>query len=115
MVGGELTTGVGATNAKPLDSIPFWLPTVTTTSACDAACCGVTAVSVVEFTKATLPAGAPPMVTVAPAEKFAPTRVTAVPPSVVPVFGVIEVIRGAVDDGSTPDPPQDRQTSEATR
>jgi hypothetical protein len=42
---------------------------------------------VVLLTTATLVAGAPPNVTVAPAAKFIPVIVTAVPPVVEPVFG----------------------------
>jgi hypothetical protein len=42
---------------------------------------------VVLFTITTLVAAAPPNVTVAPAAKFAPVIVTAVPPAVDPLFG----------------------------
>jgi hypothetical protein len=42
---------------------------------------------VVLFTNATFVAAVPPNVTVAPAAKFAPVIVTAVPPAVVPLFG----------------------------
>jgi hypothetical protein len=42
---------------------------------------------VVLFTAATLVAAVPPIVTVAPAAKFVPAIVTAVPPAVVPLFG----------------------------
>jgi hypothetical protein len=42
---------------------------------------------VVLFTTATLVAAVPPKVTVAPAAKFVPVIVTAVPPAVDPLFG----------------------------
>jgi hypothetical protein len=42
---------------------------------------------VVLFTTATLVAAVPPNVTVAPAAKFVPVIVTAVPPAVDPLFG----------------------------
>jgi len=56
---------------------------------------GVVAVIVVLFTTVTPVAGVPPNVTVAPATKFVPVIVTAVPPSVVPLFGVTPVTVGA--------------------
>ena len=48
---------------------------------------GVVAVIVVLFTTTTLVAVAPPNVTVAPAAKFVPVIVTAVPPDVDPLLG----------------------------
>src|SRR5262245_62764326 len=61
IVGGEL-----ATNVKPRARLPLFVPTVTTTSTDPAACCGVTAVSVVSLTNATPVAGVPPTVIDAP-------------------------------------------------
>jgi hypothetical protein len=49
-------------------------------------------------------AGTPPSVTVAPAAKFDPVMVTGVPPTVVPLAGLIAVTRGAVEEGPV-DPP----------
>jgi hypothetical protein len=51
---------------------------------------------VVLFTTTTFVAAAPPNVTVAPAAKFVPVIVTAVPPAVVPLFGVTLVTVGRV-------------------
>ena len=49
---------------------------------------GVVAVIVVLLTTTTFVAAVPPNVTVAPAAKFVPVIVTAVPPAVDPLFGV---------------------------
>ena len=49
---------------------------------------GVVAMTVVLFTTVTLVPAVLPNVTVAPAEKFVPVMVTAVPPAVVPLFGL---------------------------
>lgn len=68
---------------------------VTTTLTAPAAWAGVAAVIVVPFTTATLVADVPPSATVAPDRNPVPTMVTAVPPVVTPVFGVIEVTVGA--------------------
>jgi hypothetical protein len=61
------------------------LETVTVTA--PAPCAGVVAVILVLLTTTTLVAAVPPNVTVAPAAKFVPVIVTAVPPAVEPVFG----------------------------
>jgi hypothetical protein len=61
---------------------------VTVTVTAPALPAGVVAVIVVLFTTPTLVAAAPPNVTVAPAAKFVPVIVTAVPPSVDPLFGL---------------------------
>jgi hypothetical protein len=50
---------------------------------------------VVLFTTAKLVAAVPPNVTVAPAEKFVPVIVTAVPPAVDPLFGLTPLTVGA--------------------
>jgi hypothetical protein len=55
---------------------------------------GVVAVIVVLFTTLTFVAEALPNVTVAPAAKFVPVIVTAVPPLVDPVFGATLVTVG---------------------
>src|SRR4029077_17837065 len=52
-----------------------------------AACAGVVAVICVPLTTTTFVAAVPPNVTVAPAAKFVPVIVTAVPPAVDPLFG----------------------------
>jgi hypothetical protein len=56
---------------------------------------GVVAVMEVLFTTTTLVAAADPNVTNAPGAKFVPVIVTAVPPSVVPLFGDTPVTVGA--------------------
>ena len=61
-----------------------------------AACAGVVAVMVVLFTTTTLVAAVPPNVTVAPAAKFVPVIVTAVPPAVEPPFGTTLLTVGKV-------------------
>jgi hypothetical protein len=53
------------------------------------------AVICVALTTTTLVAAVPPNVTVAPAAKFVPVIVTAVPPAVGPVFGDMLVTVGA--------------------
>lgn len=61
---------------------------------------------VVASTTTTFKATVPPMVTVAPAEKFDPVTVIGVPPTVGPLFGETEEIaRGG--EGSTGLSPQD--------
>jgi hypothetical protein len=67
--------------------LPLCPLTVTVTVAAPALPAGLVAVSVVLFTKLTLVAAVPPNVTVAPAAKFVPVIVTAVPPATGPLFG----------------------------
>jgi hypothetical protein len=57
---------------------------------------GVVAVMVVPFVTTTFVAAAPPNVTVAPAAKFVPVIVTAVPPATGPLFGATLVTVGGV-------------------
>src|SRR5580704_2478324 len=61
-----------------------------------AACAGVVAVMVVPLRTLTPVAGPPPRLTAAPAAKFVPVIVTAVPPVVKPVFGDTLPTVGAV-------------------
>ena len=68
---------------------------VTTTFTAPAACAGVIAVMVVLVVTLTLVAATPPKLTVAPATKFVPLMVTAVPPFVEPEFGLIGAMVGA--------------------
>ena len=68
---------------------------VTTTFTAPAACAGVVAVIEVLFTTVTPVADVPPSLTVAPARNPVPVMVTAVPPAVVPEFGVIALTVGA--------------------
>lgn len=68
---------------------------VTMTFTAPAAWAGVVAVIEVLLTSVTPVAGAPPMLTVTPARKPVPVTVTAVPPLIFPVLGVIEVTVGA--------------------
>jgi hypothetical protein len=70
--------------------------TVTVTVTPPAACAGVVAVIVVLFTTTALVAAVPPNVTVAPAAKFVPVIVTAVPPATGPLFGDTLLTVGAV-------------------
>ena len=67
--------------------LPLCPLTVTVTVAAPALPAGVVAVICVALTTTTLVAAALPNVTVAPAAKFAPVIVTAVPPAVEPLFG----------------------------
>jgi hypothetical protein len=68
---------------------------VTVTVTAPALPAGVVAVIVVLFTTTTFVAAAAPNVTVAPAAKFVPVIVTAVPPAVVPLFGETLLTEGA--------------------
>src|SRR5690242_15755337 len=102
MEGGALVDAAGAVNVYAFGSDAARPLTVTMTSAAPAACWPVWAVIVVGFVTCTLVAATPPMVTVAPAAKLRPTIVTAVPPSVVPLGGAIEVTAGAVSPGVGP-------------
>jgi hypothetical protein len=72
---------------NPFVRLPLWLFTVTVTVTAPALPVGVIAVMVVPFTTTTLVAAVPPNVTVAPAAKFVPVIVTAVPPATGPLFG----------------------------
>ena len=72
---------------NPLVRLPLCPLTVTVTVTAPALPAGVVAVMVVLFTTTTLVAAAPPNVTVAPAAKFVPVIVTAVPPVVDPLLG----------------------------
>jgi hypothetical protein len=68
---------------------------VTITVTAPALPAGVVAVIVVLFTTTTFVADALPNFTVAPAAKFVPVTVTAVPPEVDPLFGLTLVTVGA--------------------
>ena len=80
---------------NPFVRLPLTPLTVTVTVAAPALPAGVVAVMVVLFTTATLVAAVLPNVTVAPAAKFVPVIVTAVPPAVVPLFGETLLTVGA--------------------
>jgi hypothetical protein len=81
----------------PLLKLPLNGPgLVTVTVTAPALPAGVLAVIVVLFVTTTLVAAAAPNITVAPAAKFVPVIVTAVPPAVVPLFGLTLVTVGAV-------------------
>lgn len=69
-----------------LVTVTFWAPTVPG---------GVTHVREVELTKTTEVAGCPPMETEAPATKLVPVTVTAVPPTLGPLVGLMPVTVGA--------------------
>jgi hypothetical protein len=73
---------------KPLARLPLRLPGfVTVTVTGPEAPAGVVAVMDVALATTTLVAAVEPNFTVAPAAKFVPAMVTAVPPAVEPVFG----------------------------
>jgi hypothetical protein len=67
--------------------LPLLPLTVTINVTAPALPAGVVAVMVVLFTTATFVAAVPPKVTVAPAAKFVPVIVTAVPPVAGPLIG----------------------------
>ena len=79
---------------NPLVRLPLCPPTVTVTVTAPALPAGVVAVMAVLLTTTTLVAAAVPNVTVAPAAKFVPVIVTAVPPAVGPLFGDTPVTVG---------------------
>ena len=84
-----LVTVGDATYVYPFAKLPANpLEFVTTTAIAPAFPAGVVAVIVVLLDTATFVAAAPPNVTVAPTAKFVPVMVTAVPPAVVPLFGL---------------------------
>jgi hypothetical protein len=70
-----------------LAKLPLCPFTVTVTVTAPALPAGVVAVICVALTTTTLVAAVAPNVTVAPAAKFVPVIVTAVPPAVDPLFG----------------------------
>jgi hypothetical protein len=73
---------------NPFAKLPLCAPGfVTVTVTAPALPAGVVAVICVPFTTTTFVAAVPPNVTVAPAAKFVPVIVTAVPPPVDPLFG----------------------------
>ena len=75
--------------------LPLWEPRlVTVTVTAPALSAGVVAVMVVLFTTVTLVAALLPKVTVAPAAKLVPVMVTAVPPEVDPLLGLMLVTVG---------------------
>ena len=74
---------------NPFARLPLCPPElVTVTVTAPALPAGTVAVIVVLFTTTTFVAAAAPNVTVAPAKKFVPVIVTAVPPAVGPLFGL---------------------------
>jgi hypothetical protein len=73
---------------NPFAKLPLWAPGfVAVTVTAPALPAGVVAVISVPLTTTTLVAAVPPNAAVAPAAKFAPVIVTAVPPAVDPLFG----------------------------
>src|SRR5207237_7805899 len=94
---GERLETVGPVEAyvNPLASVPLWPSVfVRTTLTGPAACAAVVAVIVVLLTTFTFVAALPPRVTVAPAAKFVPVIVTAVPPVAGPGVGVLPLSGG---------------------
>jgi hypothetical protein len=80
---------------NPLARFPLCPFTVTVTVTPPAACAGVVAVTWVPLTNTTLVAAVPPNVTLAPAAKFVPVIVTAVPPATGPLLGETLLTVGA--------------------
>jgi hypothetical protein len=72
---------------NPVAKLPLRPLTVTVTVTAPALPAGVVAVICVALTTTMLAAAVPPNVTVAPAAKFVPVIVTAVPPAVEPLLG----------------------------
>src|SRR5580704_6841085 len=83
---------------NPFVRLPLCPLTVTVTVTAPALPAGVVAVIVVLFTTTTFVAAVLPTVTVAPATKFVPVIVTAVPPAVVPLFGLTPLTVGTGPD-----------------
>ena len=79
----------------PVKEAPCPSGFVTVTAARPAAWAGVTAVIVVALTTFTLVAELPANITVAPATKLLPLRLTEVPPAVLPDCGLMELNVGA--------------------
>lgn len=75
--------------------LPLCPFTVTVTVTAPVLPAGVVAVMLVLLTTVTLVAAALPKVTVAPAAKFVPVMVTAVPPAAGPLFGLTLLTVGA--------------------
>jgi hypothetical protein len=95
LFGLTLVTVGGARYVNPLAKLPLNpLGFVTATATAPTAPAGVVAVIVVAFVTTTFVAAVPPNVTVAPVAKFVPVIVTAVPPAVVPLFGLTLVTVG---------------------
>jgi hypothetical protein len=88
-----LTVGI-TTYVYPLVKLPLSAPTLVTVTVTTPPPAGVVAVIWVPLTTTTLVAVAPPNVTVVPTAKFVPEIVTAVPPSVEPLFGLMLVTVG---------------------
>jgi hypothetical protein len=80
---------------NPLVRLPLCPLAVTVTVAAPALPAGVVAVIVVAFTTTTFVAAVDPNFTVAPAAKFVPVIVTAVPPAARPLFGATLLTVGA--------------------
>jgi len=93
---GDTLLTVGATAyVKPLLRVPLWLFDVTVIFTGPAAPAGVIAVMDVLLTTVTFVAAAEPNFTVAGDAKFAPVRVTVVPPVVEPTLGETLMTIGA--------------------
>ena len=86
---------VGVVYVNPLASVELCRSgLVTSTLTAPAVCAGVVAVIVVGLLTVTFVAAVPPKLTVAPVEKFDPLIVTAVPPVVGPLSGVMPLTLG---------------------
>ncbi len=99
---GETPVSVDAASryVKALGSVNVFAPQVSVMPTMPPMCAGVTAVSVELSTKVVF-AGIPPKATEQPATRFAPARVTLVPPAVPPLDGVTLVSAGVVGFSST--------------
>ena len=88
LFGDTLLTVGTTTKVNPPARLPLCPPgLVTVTVAAPALPTGVVAVMLVLLTTTTFVAAVPPNVTAAPAAKFVPVIVTAVPPAIGPLFG----------------------------
>jgi hypothetical protein len=94
LFGATLLTVGAITYVNPLTRLPLCPLTVTVTVTSPAFPAGVVAVIVVLFTTVTSVAAVLPNITVAPAAKFVPVIVTAVPPAAGPLFGATLLTAG---------------------
>ena len=95
VVGATPVTVGGTTKVNALVRLPLCPLAVTVTATAPALPAGVVAVMVVLFTTTTFVAAVDPNLTVAPAAKFVPVIVTAVPPAAKPLFGATLLTVGA--------------------
>ena len=113
-------TGGGSSSRRgdvgePERQRPVLLPAVTTMSAVRAPCLAVTAVFTVDRLTVTAVVATPPTVTTASALKFKPVMVIGVPPSVVPLTGLIDDTVSVVGWVGEPQEPTATDAARTTR